>query len=69
MRDTISYIYFHWKGADFVTNGKKNLVVTIDEKLHQRLKVYCAEQNTTIKDLIIMLINNELEQNKKKASM
>lgn len=47
--------------------GKKNLVVTIDEELHQRLKVYCAEQKISIKDMIVRLINAELEQNKRKA--
>lgn len=52
-----------------MTEGKKNLVVTIDEKLHQRLKVYCAEQKTSIKDMIIRLINEELEQGKQKVSV
>jgi len=52
-----------------MTEGKKNLVVTIDEKLHQQLKVYCAEQKISIKDMIIKLINKELKQNKKKESV
>lgn len=65
--DIISYIYFQQKGADFVAEGKKNLVVTIDEELHQRLKIHCAEQKTSIKDMIVKLINEELEQRKLKG--
>lgn len=68
MIDTLVCIYFQWKGADFVAEGKKNLVVTIDEELHQRLKVYCVEQKISIKDMIVKLINKELEQNKLKGS-
>lgn len=49
--------------------GKKNLVVTIDEELHQRLKVHCAEQKTSIKDTIVKLINEELERGKQKESV
>ena len=49
-----------------MTEGKKNLVVTIDEQLHQRLKVYCAEQKISIKDMIIKLINEELKRNTQK---
>ena len=45
-----------------MVEGKKNLVVTIDEELHQRLKIHCAEQKTSIKDMIVKLINEELEQ-------
>lgn len=52
-----------------MADGKKNLVVTIDEELHQRLKVYCAEQKTTIKDMIVRLITTEIEQDKQKASV
>lgn len=52
-----------------MAEGKKNLVVTIDEELHQRLKVHCAEQKTSIKDMIVRLINEELEQGKRKASV
>lgn len=48
-------------------DGKKNLVVTIDEELHQRLKVHCAEQKISIKDMIVKLINEELEQRKPKG--
>lgn len=50
-----------------MTEGKKNLVVTIDEELHQQLKVHCAEQKISIKDMIISLINEELKQNKQKG--
>lgn len=52
-----------------MAEGKKNLVVTIDEELHQRLKVHCVEQKTSIKDMIVKLINKELEQGKQKASV
>ncbi len=52
-----------------MTDGKKNLVVTIDEELHQRLKVHCVEQKTSIKDMIIKLISEELEQDKRKVSV
>lgn len=69
MSDIISCIYFQQKGADFVAEGKKNLVVTIDEELHQRLKVHCAEQRISIKDMIVRLINEELEQGKQKVSV
>lgn len=52
-----------------MAEGKKNLVVTIDEELHQRLKVYCAEQKTSIKDMIVKLINEELKQNRQKGEV
>ena len=42
--------------------NKKNLVVSIDEELHQKLKVYCVEQKISIKEMIIKLITKELEQ-------
>ncbi len=47
-----------------MTEGKKNLVVSIDEELHQRLKVYCVEKKTSIKEMIIKLISKELEEAK-----
>lgn len=47
-------------------NGEKNLVVSIDEDLHHKLKIYCAEQKITIKDLIMKLIIQEIEQSHKK---
>lgn len=52
-----------------MAEGKKNLVVTIDEELHQKLKIHCAEQKISIKDMIIKLINEELERSKQKASV
>ncbi|MCM1220020.1 MAG: hypothetical protein NC548_36575 [Lachnospiraceae bacterium] len=52
-----------------MAEGKKNLVVAIDEELHQQLKVYCVEQKTSIKDMIIKLISEELERSKQKASV
>ena len=52
-----------------MVEGKKNLVVTIDEELHQRLKVHCAEQKTSIKDMIVRLINEELKQNRQKGEV
>lgn len=52
-----------------MAEGKKNLVVTIDEELHQRLKIHCAEQKTSIKNTIVRLINEELEQDKQKEGM
>ena len=51
-----------FRSADFVAEGKKNLVVTIDEELHQRLKVHCVEQKTSLKEMIIRLISKELEE-------
>ncbi len=45
-----------------MAEGKKNLVVTIDEELHQRLKVHCVEQKTSLKEMIIRLISKELEE-------
>lgn len=42
--------------------GKKNLVVSIDEELHQRLKVHCVEQKTSLKEMIVRLISKELEE-------
>lgn len=45
-----------------MVEGKKNLVVTIDEELHQRLKVHCVEQKTSLKEMIIRLISKELEE-------
>lgn len=49
-----------------MADGKKNLVVTIDEELHQRLKVHCVEQKTSIKEMIIRLISKELEEAKER---
>lgn len=46
--------------------GKKNLVVSIDEELHQRLKIYCVEQKTSIKEMVVKIINKELEQAKER---
>lgn len=48
--------------------GKKNLVVTIDEDLHQQFKIYCTEQKTSIKEMIIKLISKELEEAKERGS-
>ena len=48
-----------------MTEGKKNLVVSIDEELHQQLKVHCVEQKTSLKEMIIRLISKELEESKK----
>ncbi len=48
-----------------MAEGKKNLVVTIDEELHQRLKVHCVEQKTSIKEMIVRLITKELEEAEK----
>ena len=62
---TISCIYFQVKGADLVAEGKKNLVVSIDEELHQRLKMHCVEQKTSLKEMIIRLISKELEETEK----
>lgn len=42
--------------------GKKNLVVSIDEDLHQKLKIYCAEEKTSIKAMVSRLIVEELER-------
>ena len=47
-----------------MTEGKKNLVVNIDEELHQQLKIYCVEQKTSIKEMIVKLISEELEKTK-----
>lgn len=52
-----------------MTEGKKNLVVSIDEELHQQLKIHCVEQKISIKEMIIMLITKELKQNKQKRSV
>lgn len=49
-----------------MAEGKKNLVVAIDEELHQRLKVHCVEQKTSIKEMIIKLISKELEESKER---
>lgn len=48
-----------------MTKGKKNLVVNIDEELHQRLKVHCVEQKTSLKEMIVKLISKELEEAEK----
>ena len=47
-----------------MTEGKKNLVVSIDEELHQRVKMHCVEQKTSLKEMIIRLISEELEKTK-----
>lgn len=49
-----------------MTEGKKNLVVTIDEDLHQKFKIHCTEQKTSIKEMIIRLISRELEEAKER---
>lgn len=46
--------------------GKKNLVVSIDEELHQQLKIHCAKEKTSIKEMIIRLITKELEKTKER---
>ena len=43
-------------------DGQKNLVVSIDEDLHQKLKVYCAEEKTSIKEMVSRLIVEELKR-------
>lgn len=48
-----------------MAEGKKNLVVSIDEELHQRLKMHCVEQKTSLKEMIIRLISKELEETEK----
>ncbi|MCM1181245.1 MAG: hypothetical protein NC347_13375 [Clostridium sp.] len=49
-----------------MADGKKNLVVTIDEELHQRLKLHCVEQKTSLKEMIVKLISKELEEAKER---
>lgn len=46
--------------------GKKNLVVTIDEDLHQEFKIHCTRQKISIKGMIIKLICEELEKSKER---
>ena len=58
---TISHISQQKRG-DFVSEGKKNLVVTIDEDLHQKFKIYCTEQKMSLKEMIIKLISTELKE-------
>lgn len=45
-----------------MAEGKKNLVVNIDEELHQRLKIYCVEQKASIKEIVIKIISEKLDQ-------
>ncbi|MBR1741817.1 MAG: hypothetical protein IJ733_08090, partial [Lachnospiraceae bacterium] len=54
------------KGSRFMEERKKNLVVTIDEELHHKFKVYCTEQKTTIKEMTIKLILKELKAHERK---
>lgn len=51
-----------------MAEGKKNLVVTIDEELHQKFKIHCTEQKTSIKKMIIKLISKELEEASERRS-
>lgn len=60
--DIMYRMYFKLKGNDFMEAGKKNLVVSIDEELHQRLKIHCVEQKTSLKEMIVKLISKELEE-------
>jgi predicted HicB family RNase H-like nuclease len=46
--------------------NKKNLVVTLDEDMHHRLKVYCAEQKITIKEFIERIIIQETKKEKER---
>lgn len=62
--DTIIYIIR--KRSDIMSEGKKNLVVTIDEDLHQQFKIYCTEQKTSLKEMIIKLISAELKEAKER---
>ena len=65
MNVTLFLDKFNFKEGDsFMAEGKKNLVVTIDEELHQKFKVYCTEQRITIKEMVIKLILKELEEAK-----
>lgn len=50
-----------------MTEGKKNLVVTIDEELHRKFKIHCTEQKTSIKKMIIKLISEELDGTKERG--
>ena len=45
-----------------MTEYKKNLVVSIDEELHQKLIIYCVKEKSSIKEMIIKLITKELEK-------
>ncbi len=45
-----------------MAEGKKNLVVSIDEELHQRLKMHCVKQKTSLKEMIIKLISKEIKE-------
>lgn len=49
-----------------MAENKKNLVVRIDEELHQRLKLHCVEEKTSIKEMVIKLITKELEEPKER---
>lgn len=51
-----------------MAEGKKNLVVTIDEELHQKFKIHCTKQKTSIKEMIIKLISKELEEAQERRS-
>lgn len=39
---------------------KHKLSVVIDSDLHKAMKIYCAQHQMTIKEFIIMVINNEI---------
>ena len=45
-------------------DGKRNLVVTIDEDLHYKFKVHCTKKKISIKDMIVKLLLEEIEKEK-----
>ncbi len=46
---------------------KKNIVLRVDPKLHQQVKVYVALNNTTLQDYIVGLIEKDIKKNKAKG--
>ena len=44
-----------------MNDAKKNIVLRVDPKFHQRVKVYVTMNNTTLQDYIVGLIKKDLE--------
>lgn len=45
-----------------MTDNKKNLVITMNEDLHLKFKIYCTKKRKSMKDMIIDLISRELDE-------
>ena len=48
-------------------NAERKIHIRMDEDLHKRLRIRCAELDTTIQDYVVELLDHELSSGRRPA--